>query len=398
MSSASAITRISIGMEFQTADANFLLSGRQENGHDTVYYIRHRKSFPVIPADKNCQCVVNATGDACTNESIKHFDARHLKQGKEVRLDLDGLDKEIYLMIDEDTEMIFNDAEFDVLFPEPQEWGMDRISILNGIIESIKKGAGILQKTLRTATTQTRFSSIHLDDTPLDNKKFPYKQIFLFKDSPYSMMTTKLQPLSALSYFTQITLGIPFYHVLDVLRILATELERTRSLHEEDRQQLRIFLDAEKDVTKCVEKNDATVYTMAVILVYWIRTRANRKASPFIFRHYMTSLLRQILSPDEKQRLIICLHTISPTYTEVVGMLRLMGDYQRSPREISSYQNVGTTTIYEMKSNIILVEIRFMYAFLDTWCTTDNGLHTLGALSRIPALRHLKKWIQRNKL
>jgi hypothetical protein len=198
------------------------------------------------------------------------------------------------------------------------------------------------------------------------------------------MMTTKLQPLSALSYFTQITLGIPFYHVLDVLHILATEIGRANSLREEDRVQLQIFLDAEKDVARCINKKDATVYIMAVVLVYWIRTKANRKASPFIFRHYMTYLLK-ILTPYQKQIVVDCLHEISPTYIDVVGMLRLMGDYQLHTNRISSYQNVGTTTIYEMKSNIILVEIRFMYALLDTWCESD-GLHTLGTLSRMSAL------------
>jgi hypothetical protein len=234
---------------------------------------------------------------------------------------------------------------------------------------------------------RARLSSIRLDDQPLDKKSFPYKQVFLFKDKPYCMMTRLLQPLSEISWFTQITLGIPFHHVLHVLRILAAEmLQRASSLREDDRLQLHIFLDAETEVARHIEKEDATVYTMAVILVYWIRTKANRKASPFIFRHYMTSLIKQIPSPEETQRVVDVLHRISPEYNEVLGILRLMALYNLDQRRIRHYQKTGPITTYEMKSNIILVEIRFVYALLDTWCRTDNGFHTLGALSRMPSL------------
>jgi len=376
---------ISIGMEFQTDDANFLLR-RIENGQDIVYYTKERKSFEV---DKNCNnYVISATGDACTNHFIKHFDTQHLKHGHEIAFGFeDDRATDLYLKIDENMEQIFNDAEFDVLFPEPQEWGMDRISILNGIIESIKNGAGVLLQTLKTDTVRVRFSSIRLDDQPLDKKSFPYKQVFLFKDKPYCIMTRLLQPFPEIRWFTQITLGIPFHQVLHVLRLLTAEmLQRADSLHAEDRQQLDIFLNAETDVARHVAKEDATVYTMAVMLVYWIRTKANRKASPFIFRHYMTSLIKQILSPEETQRLVDVLHMISPEYNDVFGILRLMALYHMDQRRIRHYQKTGPITTYEMKSNIILVEIRFVYALLDTWCRTDNGFHTLGALSRMPSL------------
>jgi hypothetical protein len=376
---------ISIGMEFQTEDANFLLR-RIENGQDIVYYTTERKSFEV---DKNCNYVVSATGDACTNDSIKHFKTQHLKHGHEITFGFeDDHVTDLYLKVDENMEQIFNDAEFDVLFPEPRELEMmDRISLLNSIIESIKNGAGVLLHTLKADTVRARLSSIRLDDQPLDKKSFPYKQVFLFKDKPYCMMTRLLQPFPEIRWFTQITLGIPFHQVLHVLRLLTAEmLQRADSLHAEDRQQLDIFLNAETDVARHVAKEDATVYTMAVMLVYWIRTKANRKASPFIFRHYMTSLIKQILSPEETQRLVDVLHMISPEYNDVFGILRLMALYHMDQRRIRHYQKTGPITTYEMKSNIILVEIRFVYALLDTWCRTDNGFHTLGALSRMPGL------------
>lgn len=97
------------------------------------------------------------------------------------------------------------------------------------------------------------------------------------------MLGTSLKPVSSFSYFTQLTMGIPFSHVLFVLQVITQELlenKSTNGLCAEDEAQLHILPEAEKEVLTVLKKNDP-LYDWAVLIVYWIRTKPNRKKSPF---------------------------------------------------------------------------------------------------------------------
>jgi len=259
-------------------------------------------------------------------------------------------------------------TKFIINFTKGQDIGMDRISIFKGIIELMKKSAEMLQYTITT-----------IQVTNDDNKN-----VFLFKDSPYYMMSTKVRPISTLSYFTWITLGIHIHHILHVLHIICAELFTQTTLHDEDQVQLRIFLEAEKDVARHLEKEDITVYTMAVILVYWIRTKDNSEVPLFIFQHHMTLIVKHIIvNSSDKQKLTDGIQKICPEYCHIVFDLFMCA----SQDKISQHdEDVDAIMIYGMHNGFIFINIKFAYALLDTWCATDNGLHTLGALCRIPDL------------
>ena len=241
-----------------------------------------------------------------------------------------------------------NHVQFLVSLHKGKETEMNRLSVLNGIIESINKSADLLRQSLIDINTQ-------VEDVD--------KYFLLLKDS---------------AYFTRIIIGIHYSRILHLLHIVTAELLEHSS--EEDRLQLQIFLDAEKDVARHIdEKEDVTVYTMAVILVYWIRTMDNRKASPFLFRQYMTLIVKQLMvSSDDNKNLTDCMHRISPEYCNILLDLVVCGQQGK----ISSYdEKIYETMVYEMNSTLIYVDIRFTYTLLDTWCHTNGGIHSLTTLS-----------------
>lgn len=261
--------------------------------------MRARKSF-VLPSLSD-RCKITITGDSVTSKKVKTFLAStpcHKSNETMLLLLERGIgDKEektekadLHLM---DLEEIYNDAEFDVLFTTPQHTPPDRDSILKGIHGAVVEGASWLRQTLQTYTTPSN-KIVATILRPSDKKiDFPYQQLWEIRDQDqhtvYCMLSPSLKPVASFSYFTQITMGIPIPHVLFVLRVITKELldnKGTNGLHQDDEKQLEILPEAELEVQKVMEKGDP-LYDITVLMVYWIRTKPNRKASPFLIRHHM---------------------------------------------------------------------------------------------------------------
>ena len=138
-------------------------------------------------------------------------------------------------------ENIYNYAEFDVLLTSPLCIAPDRAFILRGIHEAIVKGASCLQETLQTyvsvppmtivsstLSNESSISNISTEKSTEKEIKLPYRKLFQIHDEEkkgtlYCMLSSR-PTLKSFSYFTQVTMGIPFPHVLTVLRLITKEL------------------------------------------------------------------------------------------------------------------------------------------------------------------------------
>jgi hypothetical protein len=186
-------------------------------------------------------------------------------------------------------------------------------------------------------------------------------------------------------------MGIPFPHVLLVLQVITQELlenKGTNGLNEEDQRQLQILPEAEKQVQTVMEKSNP-LYDMTVLIVYWIRTRPNRKKSPFLIRHHMVQLVNTMLTREEKVTLLETLSKLSVQYSQVIEKL-VDKEFNDSRFLFRKFQNTNQSTLFQVETRPehFLIEIRFVYALLNAWCRPPSvkGLHTLSSLTHMPPL------------
>ena len=407
--------QVTFGMEFQTPDANFLLYREDRNA---AYFTRTRTSFPLsVKPDKKEWWRIHIHGDGATNTVVKKFIAStppH-KEHETILVTLKNQwnwwKKELILA--EPLNEMYNDAEFDVLLLSPRTIPLDRESILHGIHGAISEGASCLRETLKDSIS----SSANIDGTTVhpsgENIELPYRRVFWIEDKqdkqdkqdktiPYCMLGTSLKPVSSFSYFTQVTMGIPFPHVLLVLQVITQELlenKGTNGLSEEDQLQLQILPEAEKQVQTVMEKNNP-LYDMTVLMVYWVRTRPNRKKSPFLIRHHMVQLVNTMLTREEKIQLLETLSKLSFQYRQVIQTL-VDKEFKDSRLFFRKFQNTNKSTLFQVETRPenFLIEIRYVYALLNTWCRHPSvkSLHTLSSLTHMPPLHFPKRTTKRKR-
>jgi hypothetical protein len=400
-----ATMEITMGMEFQTPDGNLMLYHPVQNA---AYYVAGRKSF-VMPMmrddkrDRKDECKISVTGDLVTSHRVKQY-LQHMPihgKGEEIILQLKtGKENRKFRIGGSSLENIYNDAEFDVLLTSPLCIAPDRASILRGIHEAIVKGASCLQETLQTYVSvppmtivSSTLSNISNESTEKDIK-LPYRKLFQIHDEEkkgtlYCMLSTR-PTLKSFSYFTQVTMGIPFPHVLTVLRVITKELldhKDTNGLRHEDEEQLKILPEAEREVEDVLPGSDP-LHDLTVLVVYWLKTRPHRKASPFLIRHHMVQLLKTMLTMEEKERLLEIVTTINMSYREVIKTL-LTSHYNSATKlYFRQLQNTNKSTLFQVESRpaSLLIEIRFVYALLNHWLRSVESLYTLTSLCEMPPL------------
>jgi len=121
----------------------------------------------------------------------------------------------------------------------------------------------------------------------------------------------------------------------------------------------------------------------------------------------MVQLLKTMLTKEEKTTLMETLSTLSLDYREVIQTL--VDKEQLFPFSklfFRKFQNTNQSTLFQVTSRPanLLIEIRFVYALLNTWCrsSSSKGLHTLSSMTRMHFPKPIKKrkWLEvtnRNK-
>lgn len=420
----------SVGFEFQTPDANLLVQkeGAGKEGDPIKLYYSSTYQQLLLMNEDDVQLKVS--GDGFTSPLVKKFCENWTKTylakyggGVSIllRCESDGpgkrkrqqsRHKEMRIDLDQNFNEIFNDLEFDFLFPKKKMLtSTSSQCILNGIKNAVKNAAETLLQSLKANTTSYSMTSLLLNYEgkilgELTEKQFLYRRAFCFtpKDSaPVYFLSPKNKTIPSFHYYTQMTLGVPLRHILDVMTVLNEECIRYQShMHPHDLDQLSIFPTAKRDVDRVFPSDThPVVYSIGVLFVYWSRTRTIRKSAVFILRHYMTRMIHKFLTTQERTILKYYIRQISPDLTKELDQFStLHGKTKHEPFSLlrnhaALFQGVTTTTVFPLSledtkaatqyrlDTPILFEFRFLNTLLEGWCDKTSSLLTLPELSSI---------------
>lgn len=400
--------KLSFGMEFQTSNFNIMI--KKED--DTIYYPPSRMNIDLSGDDS--YPVIEMTGDRCTSQMIKDFTEQDfLKKWMDqsptiLQLSLELQKQQVFqqkikIPVQDDIIQIFNDAEFLVTLGIDEDSKCERVSLLNGIIERLKLGATELEKTLMEKTTKLRVATLKLLSAqssqirPLSLQEFPYQAGYTLKDiedKTYFLMSHQKQmTLSRARFYTQITMCVSLADIIKVLAILTDECKRCADhLDPEDAVQLEIFPQIITRLSVMIGikpiKDNPIVYSMLVLFMYSFKTRANRKAAPFIIRHIMIDLLR-LLQPEQLVLLRRWIELYGAPefrgYSERIFYNLRQQDEKKVSSEMWEYQNLYESTIFKIKDQLICFEFRYIYALLEKLSGGDRLL-TFAQLKSLPQI------------
>jgi len=405
---------ITLGMEFQTPDYNVMVLSDQNK---ILYYYSVKKNIELSDDTPS----IDMTGDAPTSQKIKFFNGEGInpeqyfynqwiqQKASQVQITLNiqkqAVPKKFKIPINESILQIFNDAEFLITFTNIEKWEVDRLSVINGIINKLKMGSRDLEKTLKEKTTKLKVGSLKLLSTQntqirnLTSGEFPYKAGYSLTDldqETYFLLSHQSgMTLSKAQFYTQITMCVSLMDIIKVMAILTDECKRHfNKLDPNDQQQLLIFPTIIEELVKIIGnkaliKQFSSSYIICILLIYSFRTRKNRKASPFLIRHYMVNLIN-LLSELEQEIMGEWINSFQDDemtdYTSFIyANLRLQRDPKQLKSMMDQHQNNFTSTIFSLKNQFICFEFRYLYALLKAW--TGEELCTFQELKTIPLIR-----------
>jgi hypothetical protein len=303
------IRNTSIGFEYQMNQLNVCEKQAYTNniGVSYVTYYPTKVIFDI-------RSTLQVYGDRSQDEFVRSNHALHKRLAKQEILTLvitDSKKERLDLLVDEDFQEFFNEAEFLVTYatPDPTSIPLTEKGVLDWIFSNVRRSTQELRDYFTTLKKRSIVSVLGYTKQHGYRQRrhkeirseFPYSQVYIDPDHDNFVFFGRFDiPIDRWSLRYQTTIGLELKDVLPVLRILQTAYEKSPKKDPEySRTAIRALSESEKEVRAILSpEQNSVVYAVACLLRYMSKTSRIRKHSLFVIRHYQRDLI-SVLTPEE---------------------------------------------------------------------------------------------------
>jgi hypothetical protein len=306
--------KVNIGIELQASECLLFFESLENNGllHQTdkvVYY--------VVQAGPDIHPHIELYGDRMSNKQLKSQFNSFIKHYKGSTFRFEDLtetsEKKSYpILLDEEA---ITDAEFILTYLKFENTSISEIFkyTIKKLLDAYEQIERILKsrpvRLVCDLYVQKRsFREKKCQTAPFDrgNKWYHYESE-TYDKAPFHLLTLNEQIPD--SFMTQVTLGIPYSKIVDVLEhfciLFSSRLNPSSSNYK--MEHLDLILNTKRQFIMIYGKDNLQiyhkVYTMLILIRYIYKSRKRLKEYPFFIRHHISSLLK-ILSQQEFKLLI----------------------------------------------------------------------------------------------
>jgi hypothetical protein len=359
---------ISTGFEFQTDQISFVII----NGNKEVVYSLEKRDVKYLSP----QVSVYADALTSTNKNSLYSFLRGIEtSGLEWSL---LVDYKPYRMPRH--HGLANEAEFVVTYKRMEKVEQTRDGFLKYLV---KKQEAALMDVRRFLEINKQSKITGMIGYSSDDRKrgkqatVPYETLSMLgkdeNDETYYVAYKKGETLKQLEFYAQCTIGIELKYVVWALSVLAdvyTEMKYTSTSDDEEMKKWKKVLEDTKD-------SGLTPYlqSLLILFLYSFLTKKNRKASPFIFRHTMSDVLKS-LTPEEKNTIRNSLLKVTWSGYDIDVLIYYDTvwyygtDYNGISQSMKkAYENLEITSTFDYipkgLNSVVLVEIRYFNRLLN---------------------------------
>lgn len=314
--------------------------------------------------------------------------------------------------VDEKTieNLINNEAEFVITFRHPTDYD----SVWHAISQKLADGARYIETYLKKMWFDEEYQKYRFSKdffghhTCISIPVSDSRTYFLFRKTIAKQFTPTKSGfanfMGNLRFNCQCTLGILVTDVLGVIQALTNyclQLDPTVFLEDE-----RVHLDFVKrllqDVSK-IDHQDIVLKTLVFIIVYTLYTKKNRKASPFIFRHFLSQIIHKIeehfpstdhlFGMEIAQALFKKYQPDQAIQTQLFHKFEIQVYDRREQRKaiqnlqgITLFHPIETQTLSDLR---VLVEFRYLFRILSHYFETPSKFQDSQTLSEIQRVQLL---------
>jgi len=189
----------------------------------------------------------------------------------------------------------------------------------------------------------------------------------------------------------QMTIGIPLTHICEVLMALCrvylhVQQQHPQRFHPDETSLVVMTRDLITSLRRDSQVTEA-FRDIVCVVVYVVRTRMMRKASPFIVRHLLKKVLSRVTSDD--RGLLVTILAMADRYTDGQASSYVLNLPPAQQYRVSEqYQHLQQTTTYPLTQHMstltLLVEFRYLANVLGSlYRSPADNSQTLTELSRL---------------
>jgi hypothetical protein len=189
----------------------------------------------------------------------------------------------------------------------------------------------------------------------------------------------------------QMTIGVPLTHVCTVVLTLCDvymHLEKMKKarFHPEETTVVAMT----KELIESIRRDKSIpgqLENIVFVVSYIVLTRAARKSSPFLFRHFIKSILTRATGNDT--RLLHDILTAADKYTENRASTYVYGaPSQTLYQQTVQYQNLSQSALYVVHDTTVLIEFRYLSNVLA--CVYNSKIQNAQSLSELSRINRMK--------